>query len=105
MTNFDEKTFQAQVLDHSGLCLVDFWASWCGPCRMLGPIIEELASEVQAQHITVGKVNVEEQVEIAARYQIRTIPTVILFKNGQEVERVVGVYPKQKFLDLIAKHR
>ena len=105
MTNFNEETFQKDVLDNAGLALVDFWAAWCGPCRMLGPIIEELAGELEGQHVKVGKVNVEEQVEIAARYQIRTIPTVILFKNGQEVERSVGVFPKQKFLDMVHKHR
>ncbi len=78
--------------------LVDFWAPWCGPCRMLGPIIEEIANEVPN---TIGKVNVDEEDELASKYQVSSIPTVIIFQNGKEVTRTVGYQPKENFLKLL----
>ena len=80
--------------------LVDFWATWCGPCKMIGPIIEEVAEEVK-DTIVVGKVNVDEASDIAARYQVMSIPTLILFKDGKEVKRNVGFVPKAAVLDFI----
>ncbi len=87
------ENFDAQVLQSSKPVLVDFWASWCGPCRMLAPVVEELAQEHEAD-LTVGKVNVDEQPMLAARYGISSIPTLILFRNGKPVSTSVGVRPK-----------
>jgi thioredoxin 1 len=83
--------------------LVDFWASWCGPCRAVAPVIEQLADEY-IDRVIVGKVNVDEQNELAARYKIMTIPTIILFKNGESVSKLVGVRSKQDFADMIDKN-
>lgn len=94
MTNtFTESNFKTEVLENSQPVMVDFWASWCGPCRMLGPVVEVVAQE-QADKIKVGKVNVDENRTLSAQYGIQSIPTVLFFKNGQEVQRVVGVQSK-----------
>jgi len=78
--------------------LVDFWAEWCGPCRMLGPVIEELATELgETAHI--GKLNVDEQGDLAAKFGVRSIPTVIFFKNGEVVDKLVGVHQKSAYAD------
>ncbi|MBC8547730.1 thioredoxin [Clostridiaceae bacterium NSJ-31] len=100
--HFTQESFEQQVIGGKGLALVDFWAEWCGPCRMLGPTIDELADELDGS-VLVGKVNVDEQSDIAARYGVMTIPTVILFKDGEEADRSVGFLPKQRFLDMIEK--
>lgn len=94
MTNtFTESNFKTEVLENSQPVMVDFWASWCAPCRMLGPVVEVVAQE-QADKIKVGKVNVDENRTLSAQYGIQSIPTVLFFKNGQEVQRVVGVQSK-----------
>ena len=80
-----------------GVSLIDFWAPWCGPCRMQGPIIEQLA-EKMAGKATIGKCNVDEETELAAKFSVRSIPTLILFKDGKEVERFVGVQNEQTLL-------
>lgn len=80
--------------------LVDFWASWCGPCRMLMPTIEQLAKEADGKY-RVGKVNVDEQGELAMRFGVQSIPTLIVFKNGQEVNRSLGVRPKGAILEML----
>lgn len=89
--NFDD-----EVLKSDKPVLVDFWAAWCGPCRMVSPIIEELAADY-AGKIKVGKVNVDEQRSIAERYRIMSIPTVYLFKDGQPVDKIIGARPKADF--------
>ena len=87
--NFDELVLQADKP-----VLVDFWATWCMPCRMLGPTIEELAEEAEGRAY-VGKVNVDEEGELAVRYGVRSIPTLIFFENGKETHRMVGVQDKE----------
>jgi thioredoxin 1 len=91
---FNEANFSHDVLNSSHPVLVDFWAPWCGPCRVLTPTIDELAVEFDGQ-ATVGKVNVDDNPHLAAQYGIRSIPTVLLFKEGQVVDQTVGVVPKQ----------
>ncbi len=89
-----EESFQKEILDYKGLVLVDFWAPWCGPCRILSPIIEELEKEL-AGKVKVAKINVDENGEIAAKYNVMGIPTMIFFKNGQMVDQHVGVLQKE----------
>ena len=80
----------------SGLAMVDFWATWCGPCKMLSPVIDGLADEYEGRAV-IGKVNVDEEGELAMRYGVMNIPTVILFKNGREIDRKVGVMPEASY--------
>ena len=100
---FTKANFDGEVLNASGAVLVDFWASWCGPCQMVSPVIDEL-SEDYGGKIKVGKVNVDEESELASNFAIVSIPTVILFKNGKIEERLVGAYPRDSYEDLIDKH-
>ena len=88
-----DATFDEVVLKSSQPVLVDFWAEWCGPCRMVGPIIDELSQDYEGKAV-VGKVDVDNNQEFAAKYGVRNIPTVLLFKNGELVDRKVGVSPK-----------
>lgn len=92
--------FEEQVLQAEGTVLVDFWASWCGPCRMLSPIVDEIAED-GVEGLTVGKINVDEQPELAAAFDVMTIPTLIIFKNGEAATKSVGVKPKQAIMDLL----
>ena len=87
--------FEAEVASYHGTVLVDFWAPWCGPCRMVGPVVEELAKEYQGK-AKVGKLNTDEAPDIASRFGIRSIPTLLFFKNGAVVQQLVGAYPKSK---------
>ena len=92
--------FQAEVLDSPLPVLVDFWATWCGPCRMVAPIVAEIAAE-KAGVIKVGKVNVDEEPGLAGRYGISSIPTLMLFKNGQLVDTMVGARPKAQIEQML----
>ncbi len=98
--HFTDDKFQEDVLNSDKLVLVDFWAEWCTPCQMLGPIIEELAEELKDK-VVVGKLNVDENRETAMKYQVMSIPTVLLFKNGEIVKQFVGVQPKQVYQSVI----
>jgi thioredoxin 1 len=91
---FTDINFEKEVLKSKELVLVDFWAPWCGPCQMMGPIIEELAEEYQDKSIKIGKLNVDENEDIPARYNIMSIPTLIFFKDGKPIEQLVGVQNK-----------
>jgi len=91
--------FDAQVIKSSKTVLLDFWASWCGPCRMVSPIVDEISKE--RSDIVVGKVNVDEQPELASRYGVTGIPTLIAFKNGKIHNQVVGARPKNAILQML----
>ena len=87
--NLTESNFQSEVIDSELPVLVDFWAEWCGPCKMIGPIIEELASELSGQ-AKVGKLNVDEARDLAVKYNVRSIPLLLFFKNGEVKDQIVG---------------
>ena len=89
-----DSSFETDVLKSSGPVLVDFWAEWCGPCKMIGPMLEEIATEMQGQ-ITIAKMNLDENPMTPSKYGIRSIPTLMMFKNGQLTATKVGALPKQ----------
>ena len=89
-----DNNFTAEVLEADGPVLVDFWAPWCGPCRVVAPVLEEIASE--RQDLKIVKLNTDENPQTSAQYQVLSIPTMILFKGGQPVKTVIGAYPKKK---------
>jgi thioredoxin 1 len=97
---FTDSNFQSDVLENDRPVLVDFWAPWCGPCKMIAPTIEELAGEY-GDRVAVGKVNTDENPQTATSQQISAIPTVILFKGGQVAQKFVGVTPKEQFAEAI----
>ena len=96
----DQANWEAEVLKAPSLVMVDFWAVWCGPCQMVGPIVEELAQEY-AGKLKVMKLNTDEAPDVAGRYQIMSIPTILFFKDGQIVDKLVGAHPKPQFKQVI----
>lgn len=100
---FTDSNFQSEVLNSDKPVLVDFWAEWCGPCRMVGPIVDEIASEYDGR-VSVGKLNVDENPDVPSKYGIRSIPTLMVFKNGELVEKIVGAVPKSVITGKIEPH-
>ena len=96
----DNSNWEKEVLQSSDLVMVDFWAVWCGPCQMVAPIVEELANEYSGK-LKVMKLNTDEAPEVAGKYQIMSIPTILFFKDGQNVEKIVGARPKPQFKQII----
>ena len=99
----NEANFEQEVLKASTPVLVDFWATWCGPCRKLGPVLDEIAGEY-SEKVKVVKVNTDDNVEVAKQYQISGLPSILVFKNGEAVERMVGLMPKSTIIGNIEKH-
>ncbi|MDT8342545.1 MAG: thioredoxin [Longimicrobiales bacterium] len=102
--NITDANFQDEVEAKEGLSMVDFWAVWCGPCRIVAPVVEQLAQEYGEKGLSVGKMDVDENPRTAARFGIRSIPTVLFFKGGEVVDRVVGAMPKAAFEQKIQAH-
>lgn len=102
--NVTGKEFEAEVIKADGVVLVDFWAPWCGPCQMLGPVLDELSGELEAG-AKIVKVNVDEDSEIASQYGVMSIPALKVFKDGEVVDEAVGVKPKEDLLELIERNR
>lgn len=98
-----DSTFQQEVLKSPTPILVDFWAEWCGPCRMVAPVLEQIAAE-QGDRLKVAKLNVDQNSQTAMQYGVQGIPTMILFKGGQPVERIVGFQPKPQLLQRLQPH-
>ena len=95
-----KENFEEVVLKNQLPVLVDFWATWCGPCKMIGPIVEEIAEELEGK-VAVGKINVDKQPELANRYGIMSIPTLLVFKNGEITNKKIGYMPKEKILEML----
>ncbi|MBF0570725.1 MAG: thioredoxin [Candidatus Omnitrophica bacterium] len=101
--HLNEKNFEDEVLKSPLPVLVDFWAEWCGPCKMIGPIIDQLSDELQGK-IKIAKVNVDESAQLAGQFNVMSIPTLLIFKGGQPVEQIVGAMPKDRLLAKINPH-
>ncbi len=95
--------FQTEVLDSDKLSMIDFWAEWCGPCRAIGPVVEELSKEFEGR-VNVGKVNVDHNPQLSMNYGITSIPAILFIKNGQVVDKLVGAQPKHNFVKKIESH-
>jgi thioredoxin 1 len=101
ITALTDQTFDEQIKSADKAVLVDFWAEWCGPCKMIAPLLEEIAVE-QADKLTVAKLNVDDNPQIALRFEVMSIPTMIVFKDGEPVSRLVGARPKNRLLSDLA---
>lgn len=100
---FTDNNFQQEVIQSDKVVMVDFWAEWCGPCRMIGPVVEELSKEYDGKAV-IGKLNVDENPQVAMNYGIRSIPTILFFKNGEMVDKQVGVVPKSVLEQKLKSH-
>ena len=100
---FTEANFNEEVLKSNVPVFVDFWAAWCGPCQMMGPIVDDLARKYEGKNIKIGKLNVDENGDIAAKYNVMSIPSFMMFKNGAVVDQMVGGAPKEKLQAMMEK--
>lgn len=100
---FTDDNFQTEVIHSDKLVLVDFWAEWCGPCKMIAPIVEELAMEYDGT-LKVGKVDVDANQRVSMQFGIRSIPTLLIFKNGKVVDQVIGAVPKRALTEKLSRH-
>lgn len=98
--NLSEENFEKEALNSEKIVLIDFWASWCGPCRMMSPVVDEIAEEMQ-EKVKVCKVNIDEQNKLAVKYNVMSIPTFVVLKNGNEVGRSVGVQDKEELKNML----
>jgi len=96
------QNFDSEIATYKGVALVDFWAEWCGPCRMMGPVIEELANDYEGK-VKISKLNVDEEHNIAIKFGITSIPTLIIFKDGKPVEKIIGAVPKSMLSNALEK--
>ncbi|GIO57822.1 thioredoxin [Paenibacillus cellulositrophicus] len=103
IVNVSDQSFNAEI-EGQGTVLVDFWAPWCGPCKMIAPILEDLANEL-GDSVKIAKLNVDDNPETASRFGVMSIPTLIFFKDGQPVDKVVGLNSKENLKNIIAKHQ
>jgi len=103
LIEFTDSNFEAEALGSEKPVLVDVWAPWCGPCRILSPIVQELADSY-SERVKVGKLNADENPKVARRYNIRSIPTILLFKNGEIIHRMTGVVPKRHFEKMLSDY-
>ncbi len=103
MLEVNDQNFETEILKSEIPALIDFWAPWCGPCKMIAPVVEELAKQYEGK-VKFAKLNVDEAPETATRYGVRGIPTLIVFKGGQDADRIVGAAPKARLEQLVNKH-
>lgn len=103
VVHLSQKNFESEVLKSITPVMVDFWAEWCAPCKMISPIVEEIAQELNGK-LKVTKLNVDQAQELAARYHVMSIPTLMIFKSGKVVELIVGAMPKEQLLEKIRPH-
>lgn len=101
---FTDANFQEKVLDSDKLSVIDFWAEWCGPCRAIGPVVEELAKEYDGQ-VNIGKVNVDQNPNLSVEYGITSIPAILFVKGGEVVDKLIGSQPKANFVKKIEAHK
>jgi len=101
---FDNSNFEELAIKSDKVVMIDFWAEWCGPCRMVSPIVEEIANEYSGENAVIGKVNVDENPEISMRFGIRNIPTILFLKNGEVVDKQVGAVPKHILEEKLKSH-
>ena len=99
-----DQNFTEEIDTQDGLSVVDFWAAWCGPCRLVAPIVEKLAEDYAEEGLRVGKLDVDQNQEIASRFGVRSIPTILFFKDGELVDQVIGLVPRTQLEELIQKH-
>ena len=99
-----DSSFQAEVEQHKGLAIVDFWAEWCGPCRVIAPVLDQLATEYGAQGLKITKLDVDANQQTAMRFNVRSIPTLMFFKDGRHVDTVIGAVPKATLEGKIKQH-